>query len=53
MKQIKFYEKWKDENKATKITRGILIILYVIVSIVLYIIAFDYYQGYNNWKWEF
>lgn len=25
----------------------------MIVSIVLYIIASDYYQGYNNWKWEF
>ncbi len=30
--------------------RGILIIIYMIVSIVLYIIASDYYQGYNNWK---
>lgn len=53
MKQIKFYEKWKDESKTTKTRRGILTIIYMIVSIVLYIIALDHYQGYNNWRWEF
>lgn len=37
MKQIKFYEKWKDESKTTKTRRGILIIIYMIVSIVLFI----------------
>ena len=46
MKQFKFYKKWKDENKTTK---GILIIIYMIVCII----ALDYYQGYNHWKWEF
>lgn len=53
MKQIKFYERWKDESKTTKTRRGILTIIYMIVSIVLYIIALDHYQGYNNWRWEF
>lgn len=53
MKQIKFCEKWKDEYKTKKIGRGVLIIIYMIMSILLYIIALDYYQGYNNWKWEF
>lgn len=47
-------EKWKNESKTTKTIRGILVISYMILSIVLCRLAMDYYQGgFSYWKWKF